>query len=156
MRIYVAIMSIQASFAIGQKQLHTYRGALCVHVERHRQQPMGDGTCAASESNRIQYKSNATYVYIAIARTDSVTVGLAILCSLLHSMPISHRLAGWVCVCVCDAVSIENWIKQSQTAFTLINIKFFCIALTRTCTLCSTETGCTLYALALPIGVFKP
>lgn len=45
-------------------------------------------------------------------------------------------LAGWIGVRVydCDAVSIGNWIKQSQTAFTLINIKFFCIALTRTCT----------------------
>lgn len=56
-----------------------------------------------------------------------------------------HRyLIDWL---VCDAVSIENWIKQSQTAFTLINIKFFCIALTRArvhCTYAQAGRHCQL------------
>lgn len=78
---------------------------------------------------------------IEIARTDSVTVGLQY-CA-VYSI---HRY-------LIDAASIENWIKQSQTAFTLINIKFFSFALTRTFTLYNAEY---IYALALPIGVFKP
>lgn len=71
-------------------------------------------TAHALHPNRIESNINPmlrTYKLVMcseIARTDSVTVGLAILCSLQH-LPISHRLAGWIeCVRVCDAVSIEN------------------------------------------------